>query len=355
MDHHPPEFEIGRQLADAVEADEAHRRRHGFSPSPLEGIRYDVWRGEQDLFRFAASDVDRVVAGFIESYSHMGRDARLRARDAMSLDDFYTLISYARRSVVRGLREDGAGAARTGLRAVAAIDAGRVDARDVIATLGLLTWALRHAGDHDAVREARRLAARNTAELMARFVDPSPGDAELATWGHGLVSIAGEPALVEVGLESFSPQMPLVELAAGIAEVIDADDYKVWSVRAGARLPTVWLPGMSSADEGRALLDRCRGCVVVGARMRPGHADATAQQLTGFLVEAENRQDASTLTRWVQPADHAVLAVARVVTAFVLVARSYVGGVAGIETSRSLARFGPPVGDVLGGAGAAAT
>ena len=99
---------LGEQMANALAADARHRAE-GHGPSPLAGVEYQSSRGELDLFRFVPSAVDDAVLRFLESRQGVGSDDRAAVRAALTTDDFYTLLTFARRRGLSTLRENDAG------------------------------------------------------------------------------------------------------------------------------------------------------------------------------------------------------------------------------------------------------
>ena len=175
-------FEIGRELADAVEAEARHRAAHPDARlSPLSGAAYDLWAGDHDLVRFSPSPVDRVVRAVVTEFRNAPLEQRSTLRDRLTMDDCYTLISYARRTAVLAARESDTAAAGDAAVALAMIDADRVDWRDVLVALGLVGHVLVGLGDTGALGAARDMATGDIVSMIARFALPSREDAEAAT------------------------------------------------------------------------------------------------------------------------------------------------------------------------------
>ena len=165
--------------------------------------------------------------------------------------------------------------------------------------------------------------------------------------------------LIRTNISSFSPELDLVGIALELSTLIDQDRYRTAGVTAGERLPAAWFP-RSSANDLEAKLDRIHGCVTVNAQLRPddpandGNSGAMSPyQFTVFVAEAADVDDAAHFAEWSLPTEkwnHAALAVQFGPVLALVVARSFVQGVAGIETNEALRRFADPIRELLGGA-----
>lgn len=345
---------IGRERAAASLAEQRHRKaREGGPSSPLEGVRYDLWAGHHDLVRFVDAPADEAVRALVSRYGSSDAEGRAGIRAALTMDDFYTLCTFARRRAVRALRAGDAELAADGVAAVALIDRERIDWRDILWTLGLTTHALRSlTTDPDSVlRRAREMAEPELGELFERFIEASAEDAELASWGYMQVDSAAGPGIVGRGLAGYAPTHDLIDLALRIADVIDGDTYRVSSISAAEELPSVWLPGAGAA-ESQPVVDVCRGCVTLHAVLDPNaHPSSDAQGFYVFVVEARDEADARLLDDWATTtaaSSHRALCVRHGPLLCLVIARSQVQGVAPFETDHTLARFFAPLDSILG-------
>jgi len=137
-------------------------------------------------------------------------------------------------------------------------------------------------------------------------------------------------------------------LLIGLADAIDADDYRTSSLTLSNGLPAVWFPKMNRTRV-EAIVDGAQAGGSVSAQHRPGPG-AEAQQLTVFVLNAETGELASELLRMAEqeePTTHASLALARGATFVLVIARSWVQGTDGLETSETLGRFAEPFMSVL--------
>ncbi len=340
---------IGAEFAAAVEAERRHQNRlRGAVRSPLEGVRYDFWAGDHDLLRFSDAPADAAVEAAVRRMAGSTGHERDQLRAALSMDDLYTLIGFARRAAVRALRQGSSSAAADATFAAALVDTARIDWRDALVALGVASYALRAVSPEATatLRRARDLALPPTAQLIDRFVDPSDEDADLSSWGLVPVETRDGLGLAECGIEHYEPSRDLVGLAISIADAIDADDYRVSAIRLAEDLAPVWLPGAPPAEADH-VLSRCHGCVTVTARLRPPtHPESDSQQLTLFIVETADEADARRLAGWsaTTPSSmHQSLGWQAGDLFVLLIARSFVSGVAAYESSESLDRFDEPI------------
>lgn len=323
-------FEIGREAAEASKADAEHRARFpDLDHSPLAAIGYDLWAWEHDLVRFVESPVDAEVSNVVADFRTADSARRSYLRNLLTPKDFYTLISFARRSAVAAIRGADASLARDGLNAVAIVDVERVDWRDVLVATGLIAHVLHDLGDMSAISGVLPLAEAPVAALIARFEDPSEDDADPASWGFRKVRTRHGAGFADTGIEPYAPARDLLE----------GDDYRARSFRLGERLPSVWLPGTDRQEANRAV-DGCTGCVVTNTTLSASAvATADSQQLTVFVVEAPGPQQAADLEGWSTGGSHASLAYRDDAVVCLLIARSFVEGVAPYESDASLQRF----------------
>jgi hypothetical protein len=335
-------------MADATEAEERHRRKSGGLPSPLEGVAYDPSTGALDLHRWVESPVDRAVASFASTYADLGPDEAARVRAALRMDDFYTLLAFARRSALSSLRGSTDPSLADGLAAVSAVELERVDWRDAVVAGELLAWAMARAGlDHatefrrlepqqdDAMKQALRpIAARPAGEL-------SPGMWRCVTTPAG-------PALAGDDFERFEPTADLVAIAITLQDVLEADVYRVGSIDVGSELPSVWLTA-TDEDQLERALHTIRACVSVNAKPEPeATTSAEDQHFVIFIAEAGVDDDAVMLATAAVSTDwYEALGVSHGAVCCVMIARSFVTGAPAFEGPGALDRFADPVASAL--------
>ena len=232
------------------------------------------------------------------------------------------------------------------------MDAARVDYRDIVWALGLVTDVVRELGDsRHAVNAAIHMSMEPVAEMLRRFADPVDEDADLASWGYMRVETPEGIGFIGRGIEPFEPSLDMVAVAGRIAGAVDRDTYRVKSIEAATDLATVWLPGAPPrAVDG--VLERCRGVVTINAELLPEHPNSDHQQFTAFLVEAATSADATSLCEWstgISSIGHVSVAVQRDALLCLVVARSVVQGVDAHESAVAISRFEEPLSRALAG------
>ena len=343
----PGVVEVGREMARAVEAEERHRTQHGDRLSPLGGAAYDVWAGTMDLYRWVESPVDEVVRGFVRGYEPLPADRRAELRANLTMDDFYTLLAFARRCALAALRAGEPTLIREGVIALTATDAERVDWRDVSVAAALLSYV----GGHDAnevLRDASKDADQTVSEILLRFAREPVDD--LVDWGYRKVTTANGLAFFEDNGARYEPAVDLAGLAVHIAALLEEDVYRVSSIGVGNDLPDVWVRGGDREAVSRAV-DSLAGCAVVQTVLDPASGPhAEAQQLTVFVAETEDEADAELLAGAAEadgPRSYEVVGVAAGNACCVVIARSFVEGVPAFEKPKALERFRAPLSTLL--------
>ncbi len=69
--------------------------------------RYDPWRGESGLYDPRWSPVDKAIRAFLRAGAALDGTATSNLRKALGADDVATLLLFARRSSVFGMRAHG--------------------------------------------------------------------------------------------------------------------------------------------------------------------------------------------------------------------------------------------------------
>jgi len=336
-------------MARAIEREESHRAATGAITSPLAGVAYDPWSGALDLHRFVESPVDTAVGEFAASCEKLGTEAEAgEVRAALSMDDFYTLLAFARRAALASLQGRSSPSLHHGLVALTAIDQERVDLRDVSVAAELLAWAMARAGVDHAIefQTASRRCEPGVADTLSHIANRSANELEPGMWRP--VQTAAGPILAEDYFERFEPAIDLIGIAIAVRDVIEADAYRVSSLTVATELPSVWLTPTDPGAIERAL-ERVRACVSVRGELDPTAAStARDQQLLVFLAEAGSTDDARLIAGAAVPAEsHKALGLADGSVCCVVIANSIVAGVPAFERDGSLERFEEPLRSVL--------
>jgi hypothetical protein len=338
-------YVIGQQMADALSHEQA-RLKHGDTPqSPLPRDRYKPQPGRWELLNPVPSDLDTQMHKSCEEFRALSELGRAQFSSAISLDEFYTLIEFARRTAVFALRERNTQILRGGLIAVAMIEAKRTDFRDILVVLALLHHTASKIGpDPDVLfRNTAKIAERQVAELMIGFADRDKQNKNLRdSWGYLEVKTEFGLGFVRWGFRPYAPQTDLLAIAMRMASVVDADSYQTDSIELATDFPKVWL----ETPESNLLhqeLTKIRAGATVSAHLRANaHDNARSQQFTIFIVEMDSEESANALLKLSQtkkPKTYCMLGFVNDQVFSLVVARSYVQGAASFEQGESLNRF----------------
>ena len=329
---------LGMELAVARAAQQLHRVSAS-GPSPLRDVSYPG--AAAVLWRWVHATQDAAVWTFVRAYT--GPVDHARVRSSLTMDDFYTLMTFARRCVLAALRNEDPGAAEAAFDALSAIDVERVDWRDVMVAASLASYAARRVGlgADEVLAGAVRRAEPQVAEILERAVTQ---DVDLAgDWGYREVRTADGPVLIESDGELAAEELLPVLLAA--AEAVEDDGmYEVTNAGVADELPAAWLDDTPEIAGARA---RLRGCVEV-------HAEPPQVRfrdfLLVFLAEAERERDAEVIAEAAVQAvgpGTARLGIAVGRRCAVVIASSGVAGEPCVESPATLARFDPRIRGLL--------
>ena len=317
---------------------------------------YDIWRGELRLADPTRVELDGAVADVCRSFAQLADDVRNDVRRTISLDEFYTLLTFSRRAAVfalRGVQSD----LVDGMTAISMIEAERVDFRDIVVALGLLHHAGIRVGQ-DVSRLWEETAARSeprVADLINGLLARSRTDQDIRNL-CGLVEVETDNGggFVGWGFRPYRPTCDLLRTSLGIARLMEAGAYEPDDPELATELPKVWFRGEPKPPVTEILEDVVAGATV-NCRLRPSVLPTHAnQQLTMFLVELPDALQALDLARASErPTDgFARLGVATGRLFCLVVARSFVQGVESYETVETLARLRPGIAQVLAQFGA---
>ena len=342
---------LGREMALAHDAERAHQAANPTVESPLADLTYDRWAGELDLARFTPSTTDEAIRERLEGWQlHVAADLRAR----LTMDDFFTLLAFARRAVVRSLRGDDLGWAEAGAHALPLVSADRVDWRDLAWAAAMIAWELQRTGQraYAVLMAAAGTAEPEAAAILRRFA-ADPPDNLRDEWGLELVQTPKGLGLAQADyFAAYEPSADLLAGAISLAEALDVDRYLADNLTVAADLPDVWLRGPGH-EEGSAALERMRGCVSIGGDPRPETgAPPMTQMLTAWIVEMANDHDARTVTEAATRAtgDHVRLAQHLGSLCCVLIARSVQVGMPALETDETIERLAPAIAAALAAA-----
>ena len=121
-----PPIVLGSELA-AAHARERERQAAHPWPSLLEDLRYPRPSARIDVPSFAEEPLDETLRDLANEWLRLPADALGELHSELSIDDLYTLATFARRSTVLGLRSRDPQWPRAALAALTLVTPDRVD------------------------------------------------------------------------------------------------------------------------------------------------------------------------------------------------------------------------------------
>lgn len=351
-------YVIGEQMAQAQRAEQARLSSSKAGPSPLPAnLHYDSWLGDLDLSDPARRPLDDELSALCRRFAMSDLTSRSQLRDSASMDDFYTLLSFSRRSAVFAMRDRKTEHIIDGLMAVAMIDQNRIDFRDALQALSLLHHAARVIGANvdELFGKAASVAEPGMSELILAFLKRSEDQRDIRkSWGATVVETKGGPGFVGWGFQSYRPTYPLDQIGLALAQLVKRDKYGRASVTLANDLPAVWLSSVDDDALKRALTS-IRGAATVNADLRPQESlDYQHQSLTIFLAELDDESAAESLFRLSQekqtlPKNFAMVGAKEGRLFCLAVERSIMAGKPAFESRASMQRFSTGIAEVLKG------
>jgi hypothetical protein len=343
------QYVIGCEMAAARAAEEQHQLQQR-SPSPLAGLRYAS--SELDLFHLVVvSQVDAAVRSLADGFRESPGD-RDDLRASLTMDDFYTVLTFTRRAAVVSLRAHSAADAHAGVVALVMVDSERVDWRDVSWAAAIAAYVVEKVDGKttDIFSQAAGLATGRTAEILHRFGTEPPSD--LGAWGYREITADGVPGLVRSDGAQYEPTADLLSMADSLRATMSGDDWNLTEATVAVRLPKVWFR-KTPASPLEASLARVRACISLRGIPSPEMPNASAQMLLVFMGETLDATDAALIADAAGPSSPSSFSAFGVAVGnrfAVLIARSVVQGTPSFETAESVTRFRPALVSALASA-----
>jgi hypothetical protein len=346
-------YVLGEQIARAMEVEQQRKSRGDTGKSPMPDGKYDFWRGETYLINPAPSALDAPLRELCQSFAKSGAESRAKTRASISMDEFYTLLTFSQRAAVFGIRERNAAWLVDGLTALSMIELNRFDFRDVLVSVSLLHHSAVRIGQdaNQLLSGAAALSEPEVSGLISNFINRPPEEKVLrANWGYDEVETRNGIGFIGWEFQDYNPTYDLKKIAVDLAEYIAADKYQPSHVDIATKLPDIWLKTNDSASLEKSLR-AVRGGASIGGKLRPNeHPDHESQMFTIFLVEVADESAAKALlelSKKKNPTDYCMLGLAERNLFCLVVARSFVAGNKAFETSGSLARFSNGIAGIL--------
>jgi hypothetical protein len=283
----------------------------------------------------------------VSEFASLGEADRDSYRDRLSMDDFYTLWSFAHDRAVAALRKQDASEIQFGFIALAMIALERIDWRDVVVANDTLRYAGYRIGAsiEELQRNAMKLAEPQTSQMMAkRGVRPIN---LLENCGKREVRTSDGINLVDSGFARYEPTVDLTSIAFSAAEALEVYGYGFESLEIGTELPLVWFDNSRDTWLVRILrrisASRLFGCASIHAvPMSDPEPMRSGQSLLVLLAEASNERVARQMADAAQIAsnsDASQIGLASGRLFAVIIQRSWMADTPPIEDAASLERL----------------
>ena len=335
---------IGSEMAAARAADAQHQASRSGRPSPLAGYRFDADAGDLDLRRMTDSPTDEAVAAVVEQFAAVSAESRILLRASLTTDDFYTLMVYARRMAVRAMRSRNPVPVRRAAISLAIIERRRVDWRDLSWAAALVSYAAKAvAPDAQRIlREAALTAEPEGRQVLFRFADSPPEN--LTEWGFRVYDSNDGLGLLEDEGAPYAPSIDLVLISDRAREALAGSGWTIYGPTVGSTLPSVWLGAGPEVPEGS--IASITGCLSLRGRVAGDSQESKAQLMLIFIAETLASEAALAIAEAAGPGTRSAfvgLGVAADRICAVLIAESFVRGIAAVETQESIERFRSPL------------
>lgn len=337
--HSDEPYVIGTQMAAASAAQQRHEKAHGQLPSPVRHLSYSAT--ECRLWRWSDSPVDSLIETKVATFAGLGDAERNSMRDRLSMDDFYTLLTFTRRCVLAALRNGDASKLEPAFAALAMIELERIDWRDLMMAKSMIGHAAQKLGAPfaDLAAMAGKLAEPRTAEVLA---DKHSGRVNLAeACGLQEVDTTEGLALFDTSYARFEPRADLAGKAFQCALALEENGYAIDRLQLASDLPLVWLRGGDSSANKR-LVERFTGCITIGGvPLTDPEPMSSGQSLLVFLAEVASESDALEIAA---AADICTTSVTQIGLATgrlcaIIIQRSWMADTPPMEDKRSLERL----------------
>lgn len=251
----------------------------------MTGLHYPV--AAMALWRWLDAPEDETIREFLARSARSDRLERARLRSLLSVEDFFSLVTFAQRSVLAALRTRRSDRVAEGWAALAMIDVDRcADPRDVWMAARLVRYATERLGldPAAATREAFDLAEPETKELLTEVLADDEAD---LTEDCGLreAPTPTGPIIIEDDDETYIPDADLLAIALRVPGLLAEQGYPDASITIAATISRTWLEGLAPAAA-RAVSDEMNGCVHV-------HGDKEDHRTTSLLVFIAEFTDAA--------------------------------------------------------------
>jgi hypothetical protein len=344
-------FILGQQLADAREKERQRQTEFCSSLSPMPKSTYSQ-REKTWLLNPIKTTLDQNLREIYGHFSKLNAVERDNFRKRISMDEFYTLLTFSRRQAVFALRENSPEILRASLGALAMIELDRIDNRDISFMFGLPCHSAIKIGlDFDKeISQAAELSEPKVRSVILGLASTFKNHQDIAkSWGYMEVKTPSGPGFVRHDINSYKPKIDLLNIALDIVDLVEKDKYHSDCPEVGAKIPDIWFG--DKVSDVKSQIDTLVGTVHINTSLNDQYDEkAWGQKLLIWLTETSDYKIASHLfeiARLINPKSYSLLTVCDNNLFCVVVARSVVMGLKPFENGGSLIRFESGVREAL--------
>ncbi|MFM5917656.1 MAG: hypothetical protein ACKOOL_09000 [Novosphingobium sp.] len=277
-------------MAQARATQQRHDAARPTQISPLADAHYS--NEECRLWRWVDAGLDQRITSMVAEFAGLDEGERNALRDSLSMDDFYTILTFVRRCALTTLRSGKDDRIEPAFNALAMIALDRIDWRDLLVASRLAIYACQrvNASGAERIAQAARLAEPHTREAL---IADQNTEIDIATsCGYREVQTAEGPVLFGTSYEKFAPKADLAGIAFTCALALESNDYRIGGIELATDLPLTWL-GSKDGSAIATIVHEFSGCISIhGTPSADPDPDSSGQSLLVFLAEAATESDA---------------------------------------------------------------
>lgn len=293
---------LARELRQIAEMDRRWNEASA-GTSVLPDGKYQISQGDLYLVDPSPNPLDDQLRKLVRRFVQADAAKQSDVRDSMNGNDDETLITFANRCAIFGLREQNLLTITDGLRALSLLDRKRVDTRDIVTCLGLLRYAAGRLSNNPArhFEEIATHAEPDLRKLFHDFVNGPMNDRELQiASGYAPIETAQGIGFANWGTGEYSPTIDLKSAALEVALLLKAANLQPVRIQFASKL-TASLLTSDSNPELIQILSRLRGVVEAQAISQPEQDETDHEtHLSLFITETADEQDAARLVEFCQ-------------------------------------------------------
>ena len=317
--------------------------------SPLPDYSYTKWPGEQSLINPNENELDASIASLGKRYEVSDAPEQTAIRGSLSKANIYTLLAFAKRSVLFAMRKNEPAYLRNAFTAVAMIETDKCDYRDILVTFSFLNHgAIRLNMDATQLFEKTSgMATTETAGLLTGFSKEAAAGKSLGVMGgYSEIETPYGAAFVTTRYNKYQPEYNLASILFKISDIVYTDKYSRGQLSIGDKLEPIWLSATDNPNI-RAILSRADGCASLTSYLKEEFEPADhLQSLLIYLAAFKEQKDVETLVNHANgtiPKSFSRLCIGEGNLLFIAIQRAVRDGIPDAETNESLQRFGESI------------